>query len=236
MLFLLPPDSADAATNMAVDAVLLEEIPSGDACFRHYAWSGPSVTFGYAQTYAGVRTLFPEGPVLCRRPTGGGIVEHLGDWTYALAVGTGLPACHIPAARFYTLIHEALGLTLSGFGVETRLAPCPRICNAPAPARSGPEQCFLQPVADDLLRPDGVKIAGAAMKRNRRGLLLQGSIDRGALPGNFDFGAFLPRFHEHLAGALGTPAGGSPHGCLPDPAKVERTRRHFADPAWNRKR
>jgi lipoate-protein ligase A len=54
------------------------------------------------------------------------------------------------------------------------------------------EACFERPVAADLMQGPR-KIAGAAQRRNRRGLLQQGSAQIGNLPDQFvvDFAQYL---------------------------------------------
>ena len=49
MLVVLPNTFGDAFTNMAIDAALLDTIPSGAALFRHYGWTEQSLTFGNSQ-------------------------------------------------------------------------------------------------------------------------------------------------------------------------------------------
>src|SRR5690606_26855586 len=87
-LDILPNRSDSAAANMATDFLLLQRYPaSGHARFRHYGWHRPAVTFGYSQKFAWVRdqlrTLHDNDSdvasvELCRRPTGGGLVDHRG--------------------------------------------------------------------------------------------------------------------------------------------------------------
>ena len=61
------------------------------------------------------------------------------------------------------MLQRALGLC----GVETQLSPC---CDP-----AGPGRCFVGAEREDLLI-GGRKIAGAAQRRNRMGLLIQGSV------------------------------------------------------------
>ncbi|MFA5057141.1 MAG: lipoate--protein ligase family protein, partial [Opitutaceae bacterium] len=80
----LPSRTGGAAENMALDFLLLQRYPPAEAVrFRHYEWRGPAFTFGFGQKIAWVRgQLPPEMSLdLCRRPTGGGIVDHREDWT-----------------------------------------------------------------------------------------------------------------------------------------------------------
>jgi len=263
MLITLPNAIGDAPQNMAVDAALLQSAPPAGAIFRHYGWTEPALTFGYTQTYDQVRETAPEGVALVRRSTGGGIVDHRNDWTYALVLGPDLPATRIPATELYTNIHRALAQALAAQSVPTALAPCPRKCatppGSPPPAlrsqlsalnfeaqrrpsvaqraKEGPSHCFTTPAADDVIRPDGRKIAGAALKRNRHGLLLQGSVDRAALPGPLDYAALQSAFARQLADALDLPLGevGDLRPFFPA-ATIAAERRRFAGDGWNQKR
>jgi hypothetical protein len=90
---------------------------------------------------------------------------------------------------------------------------------------------------NDVLTKDGRKIAGAAIKRTQRCLLLQGSIDRGALPDDLDF----IRFADHLETLLAQTLGLKPH--QPEDLRpifnsglIARETARFADPDWTRRR
>ena len=233
----LPNAFADAATNMAIDAALLDSLPSGIAVFRHYGWTEPCFTFGYTQRLAEVRAACPQDLRLCRRLTGGGIVDHRNDWTYCLAVQAELSAAQTPATALYAAIHDCVRQALAAQSIDSQLAPCPRQCDAPAPAPAGPAQCFVQPTANDVLHANGTKIAGAAMKRTRAGLLIQGSIERGALPDDFDYAAFANAFQQTLARQLAIPIGSSEDlRTLFNGARIRAARERFASQAWLNKR
>ena len=59
-------------------------------------------------------------------------------------------------------------------GFVTNLQPCPT-----QKKKVIPGDCFDEPVGWDLMNYDSSeKVAGAAMKRSRKGLLLQGTISR----------------------------------------------------------
>lgn len=202
MLIALPNAFGDAATNMAIDAALLESMPEGLAAFRHYGWTEPAATFGYSQRYKDVKNTVEGGITLCRRLTGGGIVDHRNDWTYALILNNKLAVASLAATEIYEHIHRAIGHTLAAQRIENSLAPCPRNCDFKPTKGDSPDQCFTSPAANDVLRSDGQKIAGAAMKRNRSGLLIQGSIHRGAVPESFDYGAFQNELVAELASRM----------------------------------
>lgn len=237
MLVELPNAYGDAAHNMAIDAALLASVPEHCALFRHYGWSEPAMTFGYSQRYAEVAATAPEGTALCRRTTGGGIVDHRNDWTYALILGKKLHAAGTSSTQLYQEIHEAIAAALRLQGAATRLAPCPRKCGEVPSKPAGPDQCFVQPVMNDVLTPDGRKIAGAAMKRTKRGLLIQGSIDRAALPGNIDFDAFKKAFVAALSETLSI-IQEQPEDLRPyfDSELIEQERQKFGSADWTERR
>ncbi len=73
----------------------------------------------------------------------------------------------LKAEESYRRIHDWLRLAFTELKVETELAPC---CK-----KSLPGQCFVGHEKFDLLWR-GKKIAGAAQRRNKLGLLIQGSV------------------------------------------------------------
>lgn len=159
-----------AAFNMAIDEALLEAsaVPS----LRTYRWQRPALSFGYFGSFTDVADQRNERDIV-RRWTGGGIVLHGDDLTYSII----FPANHSffghSSLEIYTAVHDAIRRALSVNGVRAILA------HSPSPRVS--EDCFANAVRADLLC-DGRKIAGAAHRRSRRGLLHQGSIQLGDLP------------------------------------------------------
>lgn len=237
MTLLLPAfRRRSGAANMAFDALLLETIPRRAAAFRAYGWTGPVATFGFAQEYDKVRRCFPDDVTLCRRPTGGGIVDHRHDWTYCLALGAELAAARQPAPAFYCFLHETVGACLRHLGAEVSLAHCPE--DTPSTRHpDDPSQCFAAPAPSDLIRRDGRKVAGAALRRTRRGLLAQGSVDRTGLPPGFDFTGLENACAHAFSAAFGLepslPGAGEN---LIDPVRLQAEADRFASPEWNRRR
>lgn len=215
VLELLPTRTAGAAENMAVDFLLLQRYPKeAVARFRHYEWRAPAFTFGYAQKIAFVRGELPKEIALdlSRRATGGGIVDHREDWTYALVIPRGHPLEEIRATTSYREVHEALAAAL-------RLQHVPAVTKArpdtTTPAENetavGPGVCFQRAEIFDVVHGDtGEKIAGAAQKRNKRGLLFQGSIWRPATGASVDWEQFEQHFTANLAKMLGAAANAVP--------------------------
>jgi lipoyl(octanoyl) transferase len=81
-LHVLPPRGDSATANIAADFLLLQRYPvPAVARFRHYEWQRPAFTFGFSQKIEFIRAAVESAqPVeLCRRPTGGGLVDHRDD-------------------------------------------------------------------------------------------------------------------------------------------------------------
>jgi lipoate-protein ligase A len=183
-----------AALNMAVDEALLTSasIPT----LRFYRWKVPSLSFGYFGRYAEVADQSDRREIV-RRWTGGGVVPHGDDLTYSIII----PRAHLfflrSSLEVYSTLHEAIRLALEANNIAATLA------NEASQKIS--EDCFANPVRADILSGNR-KIAGAAQRRSRAGLLHQGSIQRSDLPERFreDFARLLcERFdRETLAPAM----------------------------------
>ena len=165
--FLLNSGAGDAAFNMALDETLLAAMPRLQRpVLRFYSWAEPAATFGYFQKFAEVEQGTWLRP-LVRRPTGGGIVPHDADWTYSVVFPTQHEWYSLAATESYRRAHEWIQAAFARIGVETELAQC---CK-----KTSPGQCFVGHEKFDLLWR-GKKIAGAAQRRNKLGLLIQGSL------------------------------------------------------------
>ena len=166
-----------AAINMAIDEALLEAatIPS----IRFYRWSSPALSFGYFGKFADVADYTSERD-LVRRWTGGGIVFHGKDLTYSIVIPDSDPVFAESSMAIYESVHRALAAALAETGKHAVVAAIgdrggARSATATGVTASGYNNCFANPVHADVMI-DGRKIAGAAQRRTRRGLLHQGSI------------------------------------------------------------
>lgn len=172
---------------------------------RFYRWASPAITIGY---------FVPEGPVaaahpgveIARRRTGGGIVEHGEDLTFALAVPRAAalddsrfaPLLKASAAVRYRWIHERLAAALRSSGIEAEVAGAEK--RDPKKEKTGAGRCFSGPVVSDVIDPaTGRKIAGGAQRRSREGWLHQGSV-RLAPPHNRIDAGWTRVFCEEMAG------------------------------------
>jgi lipoate-protein ligase A len=161
-----------AAMNMAIDEALLESaaVPS----IRFYRWASPALSFGYFGRFAEVASYARERD-LVRRWTGGGIVFHGEDLTYSIAIPSSDPLFGESSMSIYQKIHRALADALASYGAPVELAAVAGGVDAGAAIIDRGSSCFANPVRADVML-DGHKIAGAAQRRTRAGLLQQGSI------------------------------------------------------------
>jgi lipoyl(octanoyl) transferase len=170
-----------AAMNMSIDEALLEwaSIPT----IRFYRWRSPALSFGYFGKFSDV-AIYATDRDLVRRWTGGGIVFHGDDLTYAIVIPASDPAFEESSIAIYEKIHRALADALNGVGEHAVVAGDVDLDGIAfwkhAAIRASGYNCFANPVRADVMM-DGRKIAGAAQRRTRRGLLQQGSIQGFAL-------------------------------------------------------
>jgi lipoate-protein ligase A len=233
-LEILPTRTGGAAENMAVDFMLLQRYPrEGGARYRHYDWRSPAFTFGYSQKISFVRSQLPPGETfdLCRRPTGGGIVDHRDDWTYCLVIPRGHPFEEARATQSYRAIHEALAAALGGVGVPAALKPVAVPAAGGEPG--GPAGvCFERAEIHDVVHAQsGAKIAGGAQKRNKRGLLFQGSIWKPAAGGSVSWEKFGEDFVLRLAAALGAQPAETPWPDFSE-EEMEGLVEQYSSPDW----
>src|SRR6188768_2961812 len=95
----------DGAWNMAFDEAMLRA--AREPWLRVYEWREPTISIGFSQPLSAIPDARRHWPVV-RRWTGGGVVEHDGDWTYTLAVPASLAVSEKRAADTYRWIHEAI--------------------------------------------------------------------------------------------------------------------------------
>jgi lipoyl(octanoyl) transferase len=178
-----------AALNMAVDEALLETAVS--PTLRFYRWRGLALSFGYFGSYADVADQRDDREIV-RRWTGGGVVPHGDDLTYSVIIPSSHPFFARSSLAIYSDLHDAMRRALKVNGIDATLA------NSVLPKVS--ENCFANAVRADVIS-EGRKIAGAAHRRSRAGLLHQGSIQDAKLPHRFidDFARTLcDRFERRV--------------------------------------
>ncbi len=241
---ILPYNFGNAFQQMANDILLLENYPYPDAIrFRFYDWNKPSITFGYSQSYQWVINQLAKKEIqICRRPTGGGLVDHQNSWTYTLIIPASSNFYREKPSILYKYIHECLKSAMEILSISAKLFPC---CNDPdysnynlskdiAISPQLESHCFQLPSAHDVIcSKSDEKIAGAALKRNKYGLLFQGTISKTLL--EVDETKFQNSFTENLAALFETKKIDIQ---WPEISKdiYEVTYRQFKSPEWNEKR
>jgi lipoate-protein ligase A len=165
-----------AAMNMAIDEALLESatVPS----IRFYCWQSPALSFGYFGKFADV-AIYANKRDLVRRWTGGGIVLHEDDLTYSIVIPAADQAFTESSMIIYEKIHHGLADALNEIGQNAVVAEGVdhggvAIARTAGVSAAG-DRCFANPVRADVMI-NGRKVAGAAQRRTRHGLLQQGSI------------------------------------------------------------
>jgi lipoate-protein ligase A len=165
-----------AAMNMAIDEALLETavVPT----IRFYHWHSAALSFGYFVKFSDVAIYATERD-LVRRWTGGGIVFHGDDLTYSIVIPASDPVFDESSIAIYEKIHRGLCGGLINTGQRAVVAggvdPGGLVVGMRAAVSTSGYNCFANPVRADVMM-NGRKIAGAAQRRTRRGLLQQGSI------------------------------------------------------------
>ena len=164
---LLNSGPGEPAFNMALDEVLLSSARRiGHPVLRFYGWTQRAASFGYFQKIAEVECVTVLRPLI-RRPTGGGLVPHDADWTYSVVIPAGHEWHRSNAGQSHRRMHEWIRRAFEEMGIPTELAQDSR--------QAAPGECFVGHEVHDVLW-QGRKIAGAAQRRTRNGLLIQGSV------------------------------------------------------------
>jgi lipoate-protein ligase A len=237
MLDLLTSRASSAAANMATDFLSLQHYPQVDhARFRHYGWQQTACTFGFGQKIAWVREQLAGNPPdqICRRPTGGGIVDHRDDWTYSLVIPRGHDLYDARAVTSYEAIHRALVASLQTQSCDATIK---EYCepDPDCPGNAAPAVCFDRAELFDVVHASsGAKIAGAAQKRAKRGLLFQGSIWRPTV-GEIDWDEFEQTFVEKLGALLQTEPTPTPWPEAWDEA-IDQLAESYSTPEWIERR
>jgi lipoate-protein ligase A len=205
------PQERSGPEAMAVDEWLLEtgQLPM----MRIYRWDGAWGSLGYFGNLEEAQRTFP-GLEWVRRWTGGGVVDHRGDWTYSLMIPKKFELARLKGGESYRAIHQVLVDVLASEGSSMPVL-------AAGNQKAG-SVCFQNPVEYDVVGSVGEKLAGAAQRRCKAGLLHQGSV---SVRGDFLLRGKL--FAEHLAETW------SEMEIFPDMRKVEAlVEKKYGNAAW----
>lgn len=158
--------------NMAIDEELLLESQIGNIPFlRFYKWDRKAMSIGYIQNY---KETLKDDYALVRRPTGGGVVFHDIDLTYTIIIPSGHKIELLLREQSYHVFHKIIINALSSIGLAGELVHSTEISK-----ERHSMQCFAAPVKFDIAIKTSnstSKVAGAAQRRTKYGILHQGSI------------------------------------------------------------
>ncbi|MGB7296523.1 MAG: biotin/lipoate A/B protein ligase family protein, partial [Candidatus Aminicenantales bacterium] len=169
----IDPAPRPGAFNMALDEHLFRRTGQGSrTSVRFYCWQRPTVSLGYSQRINDVVDIDycrRHGIDLVRRITGGKLVLHWREITYAIA-SSDTETFSGTLTESYRRISAGLILGLEKMGLRARLAGPP-----PSSYSRGNMPCFAYPARDEIAI-DGRKIVGSAQKRVGGRFLQHGSI------------------------------------------------------------
>lgn len=175
---LIDTGKCDGRTNMAIDEALLAEFDPASSLpvFRVYGWNPPALSLGRFQKPEEVLDLDrcrTMGVSVVRRVTGGGVIYHADELTYALVCSPG----HLPDSGTVKGSFRSLTGFILDFYRHLGLDPS-YASESPRPGeRLGQrtEFCFAGRESCDIL-VGGRKIGGNAQRRLRHAVLQHGSI------------------------------------------------------------
>ena len=178
MVQVLDTGIAHAEENMACDANLLADLdPFGQPILHFYRWEGLSASFGHfvrLEKLVNLDEAASHRVSFAKRPTGGGLVFHIWDFAFSFL----MPASHnlfsqnpLDNYRFVNdLVLQAVAGTFSLQGTPFLTEE-----NFIAPSVECSHFCMARPTQYDVVW-QGMKIAGAAQRKTKKGYLHQGTI------------------------------------------------------------
>ncbi len=180
--FLLPYAMADGPANMALDEAMLEDAARGDAAYlRFYGWTVPTLSLGYFQRLADVRS----DPRWAGRSDRAAADRRRGDLAPSRADVCDRRPCRLPARPAE---HGALsGRARGDRGVARWNWGSRPAAAATRPSRrdSGAERpflCFTGRDPEDIVS-EGHKLVGSAQRRRGGAVLQHGSVLLARSPG-----------------------------------------------------
>ena len=160
--------------NMSLDERLLAECKPGDPLILHlYEWQRPSLTFGYfmrLEDLLNIERLNAHGIDYARRPTGGGVIFHIWDVAFSIIVPSDHPFYFENTLECYGAINGGVKKAISKVVSNLDL-----LSFDPKGTGASNHFCMAKPTIYDVML-GGRKVAGAAQRKKKNGLLHQGTI------------------------------------------------------------
>ncbi len=176
MLCVIDTESSSAESNMSRDAQLLDSLEE-EPILHLYGWERPSATYGHFIDPAGyfdMEAIKRREISLARRSTGGGIVFHIWDYAFSFLMPSSHPYFSTNTLDNYRFVNE---IVLEVIKKLFLIDDCIHLIadDFPAKGPSCSHFCMARPTQYDVVYK-GVKIAGAAQRRTKKGYLHQGTI------------------------------------------------------------
>lgn len=158
-----------ALFQMQTDSELIAQLSSlKEPVLRLWKWQKKTISYGYfidPTRFIDCDKAIGLGYEIVRRPTGGGLLFHINDFAFSVAVPFHHPHCSLVVLENYHLINQALIAALTNCSLSTEVA-------RDLPYR---DLCMATPTKYDLVY-NGKKIGGAAERKTAGGFLHQGSL------------------------------------------------------------
>jgi lipoate-protein ligase A len=173
----LDTGKASAHRNMELSRELLASLGHlGQTVLHCFEWARPSITYGVlvrAEQLLDLEATTRLGLDLAQRPTGGGVMFHVEDLSFSLAVPASSPCYSSSPERNYAWVNQAVARAIertmgrpgSSLLQQALVSPNPRAARF----------CMSVPTRYDVLW-NNRKVGGAAQRCTRHGFLHQGSI------------------------------------------------------------
>jgi lipoate-protein ligase A len=234
---------------MASDEVMLHAALDGTASLRFYGWSPPTLSLGYFQPESVRRAdpLLTDLPFV-RRPSGGSMLVHHHELTYALALPAGAPwQSRDVCCSWVNAMHLTIRKALRDGGNKAYLIGGKEGLSKAAPHNESP-LCFHHFTLGDVCLA-GAKIVGSAQRKRHGALLQHGAIllQRSAhaptLPGIFELagrhleaGGLARAICQEFTRRTGWALVPRQWDEFEVGATIEIARTKYRSDAWNRKR
>ena len=177
MMRVVDTGAAAAAENMSLAEGLLASLPNLKLPILHlFSWRSMACTYGVLvqpQELLDLEACRSLGVDVARRPTGGGVMFHVEDFSFSLVVPADHPRFSRQPDANYTWLNSAVARALNHVMGSDRAELASASVEAPNPRLA--RFCMAAPTRWDLLW-EGRKVAGPALRITRKGLLYQISI------------------------------------------------------------
>lgn len=176
MLCVLDTGIQEASENMTQDAHLLQRL-QGDPILHLYDWKGLSATYGHfiqPEKHIHLDVASRLGVSFAKRPTGGGIVFHIWDYAFSFLMPSSHPLFSENTLENYRFVNEVVLEVMRDYcSVKDPLDLIPT--SFPISGEDCQNFCMARPTQYDVVY-NGMKIAGAAQRKTKKGYLHQGTI------------------------------------------------------------